>query len=147
MLIVLIFFIGAAPVCLSWLWSRIVPWLHWPFRLNFVIKTESPKDLPKLLLDLRGHLHATLCQWDPGVLICGQPIRHIWASCRLAAVWGYCPRSKGWPWGQGWAQPSWSHRYDQQGAASSLSPAASPVQSTSSLLCTGKSAAREPCSL
>lgn len=71
MLIVLIACVGAAPVCLSWLWSRIIPWLRWPFRLNFVIKIGSPTALLKLLLDPEDDPRATLCRWGPGVLLCG----------------------------------------------------------------------------
>lgn len=101
MLIVLIACIGAAPVCVSWLWSRIIPWLHWPFRLNFVIKTESPKGLPKLLSDPEDHPWATLCQWGPGVLLCGQPIRQTWAGSRLGSGAGQLCRQPGTAVGPG----------------------------------------------
>lgn len=95
MLIVLVVCTGAAPVCLSWHWARIIPWLHWPHRLHFVIKTESPKGLTKLLLDPEDHWHATLCWWVPGVLLCGQSRCQACAGSRLGRGTGRLSRKPG----------------------------------------------------
>lgn len=116
MLIVLIACIGAAPVHLSWLWSRIIPWLHWPFRFNFVIKIESPQSLSEMAVGPQrwsACYAAAVGPWGPPLW--GSPYARRGLAAGLAAARGCCPGSLGEPQGRGQAQ----------GAASSSPPAPS----------------------
>ena len=133
--------------CLSWLWCRIIPWLHQPFRLNFVIKIESPKGLLKLLLDPKYHPRAAPCWWVPGVLLCGQPICQTWADSRLGSeerllLWQPAAAVGPGIGDRGSAGPSSIMGCCQLLTRSHLSSAASWLPAVHC-----KGAAREPCSL
>lgn len=131
MLIVLISSTGVDPVCLSWLWSRIIPRLQWPFRLNFLIKIGNPKGLLKLLWDPKDHPH--LCWQGPGVLLCGQSICQAWDGARLLSL------EPGAAVGLGTGMALLcSQQCSKAGAARSSPPALLPGEQTSSLPCTAE---------
>lgn len=142
MLIVLIACIGVDPVCFSWLWSRIIPWFQWPFRLNILIKIESPKGLLKLLWDSKGHPHFLLCQQGPGVLLCGQSLCQAWDGARLLSLLSLEPGAAV-GLGSGTALLC-SGQSSKAGAASSSPPALLPGQQTSSLPCSAEALPESP---